>query len=133
MQQTGRMNRTIDSRTDLYALGVTLYELLTGTRPFYSEELQHLLYQHLAVVPVAPCKRDSVVPHVVSDIVMKCLLKDAANRYQTASGLKTDLQTCLDQLVKNGEIAPFPLGRADQRGASLFCYENRFALLLRIG
>ncbi|GAQ90902.1 hypothetical protein KFL_007000010 [Klebsormidium nitens] len=114
-EQTGRVNRAVDTRTDLYSLGVMLYELLTEHRPFRTEDLQQLLYQHIAVVPQPPTAVDPSVPLAVSHIVMKLLEKDAEARYQTAAGLRADLQTCLDMLAK-GDLQPFPLGRLDHVG-----------------
>ncbi|AFY76986.1 putative ATPase [Pleurocapsa sp. PCC 7327] len=117
-EQTGRMNRSIDYRTDFYSLGVTLYEMLTGRLPFESTDLMELVHCHLAKFPVPPHQLNREIPEAVSSIVMKLLAKKAEERYQSATGLKADLETCTYQLQTTGIINNFPLGQRD-RGSQL--------------
>ncbi|MBL4736076.1 MAG: AAA family ATPase, partial [Flavobacteriales bacterium] len=112
-EQTGRMNRMTDHRTDLYSLGVTFYEILTGTLPFSSSDSMELVHSHLAKTPERPEKRSPEIPVIVSDIVMKLLSKNAEDRYSSAWGLKDDLEECLDQLNKTGSVERFTLGSKD--------------------
>ncbi|MCT7967843.1 AAA family ATPase [Laspinema sp. D1] len=112
-EQTGRMNRVIDYRTDFYSLGVTLYELLCGQLPHQSSDPMELLHCHIAKQPVPPNELLSKIPAMVSAIVMKLLAKMAEDRYQSGFGLKADLEECLRQLQTSGAIAEFPLGRFD--------------------
>ncbi|BDA74454.1 serine/threonine protein kinase [Calothrix sp. PCC 7716] len=116
-EQTGRMNRSIDYRTDFYSLGVTLYEILAGMLPFTSDDPLELVHCHIAKQPVPPCQLVEI-PQLISDIVMKLLAKNAEERYQSAAGLKFDLETCLLQLESIGEIKDFILGQRD-RGSQL--------------
>ncbi len=112
-EQTGRMNRAIDYRTDFYSLGVTFYEILTNQLPFTTTDPMELVYCHIAKQPVPP-KELAEIPQAVSDIVMKLLAKNAEDRYQSAAGLKFDLETCLQQLQTNGKIENFPIGQRDR-------------------
>ena len=108
-EQTGRMNRSVDSRSDLYALGVTFYEMLTGQLPFIAADPMEWVHCHIARRPVPPNERVALVPEPLSAIVMKLLAKTAEERYQTASGLEADLRRCLGEWETHSRIDPFPL------------------------
>ena len=112
-EQTGRMNRSVDSRSDLYALGVTFYEMLTGTLPFTAADPMEWVHCHIARQPAPLEERVAGVPGPLSAIVMKLLAKTAEERYQTASGLEADLQRCLGEWETHGRIDPFQLGAHD--------------------
>ncbi|AFY45442.1 ATP-binding sensor histidine kinase [Nostoc sp. PCC 7107] len=110
-EQTGRMNRAIDYRSDYYSLGVTFYELLTGELPFDSNDPMELVHCHLAKIPHEV--KSAEIPQVLSDIVLKLMAKNAEDRYQSALGLKYDLEICLTQLQDTGEITDFNICERD--------------------
>jgi len=114
-EQTGRMNRSIDSRSDLYAFGVTLYQMLTGSLPFAATDPMEWLHCHIARQPLAPSNRVGTVPPMLSRIVMKLLAKTAEDRYQTAMGLEQDLRRCLADWQQQQRIDEFAL---DEHGTS---------------
>ncbi|MEH2132324.1 MAG: AAA family ATPase [Nostoc sp.] len=118
-EQTGRMNRGIDYRTDFYSLGVTFYELLTGKLPFVSNDPMELVHSHIAKLPPMLGDRGQgigdreEIPQVLCDIVIKLMAKNAESRYQSALGLKFDLENCLHQLLVDGKIKDFEIGKRD--------------------
>lgn len=112
-EQTGRMNRSLDYRTDFYSLGVTLYELLTHQLPFAADDTMELIHCHLAKQPVSPEQINRKIPRMVSAIVMKLMAKTAEERYQSVWGIKADLETCLHQLQSYNCIIDFDLGKDD--------------------
>jgi predicted ATPase/signal transduction histidine kinase len=112
-EQTGRMNRGIDYRTDFYALGVTLYELLTGVLPFTADEPLELVYCHIAKNAIPVHQVNPTLPEVMGLIVAKLMAKNAEDRYQSALGLKYDLEKCLTQWQETGTVGTFTLGDQD--------------------
>jgi predicted ATPase/tRNA A-37 threonylcarbamoyl transferase component Bud32 len=134
-EQTGRMNRHVDYRSDLYSLGVTFYQMLTGVLPFDSNDSIELVHCHLAKIPIPPASRNPTVPAPLSDVVMKLLSKSPEDRYQGGYGLKQDLQHCLDELRATGTITPFRLAAHDISGSfspkmKLYGREAQTALLM---
>src|SRR4051794_24153428 len=112
-EQTGRMNRSVDSRSDLYALGVTYYEMLTGALPFTAADPMGWVYCHIARRPTPPGERAEGIPGPLSAVVMKLLAKTAEDRYQTAVGLAFDLRRCMADWESFGRIDAFSLGTQD--------------------
>jgi len=112
-EQTGRMNRSVDSRSDLYSLGVTFYEMFVGGLPFTASDPMEWVHCHIARLPVAPSLRRSEIPEPISAIILKLLAKASEERYQTAAGVEADLRRCLSALETHGRIGLFSLGALD--------------------
>ena len=112
-EQTGRMNRSIDYRSDLYSLGVTLYQLFTKRLPFEANSALELIHMHIAQQPQAPNEVNDAIPQVLSEIILKCMSKEAEHRYHSAYGLRYDLEKCRESLFATSESAYFEIGSRD--------------------
>ncbi|MBW2466659.1 MAG: AAA family ATPase, partial [Deltaproteobacteria bacterium] len=112
-EQTGRMNRSIDHRADLYSFGISLYKMFTGVLPFEDTGMVELIHCHMAIPPQPPCKKDPNIPEQLSDIILKLLAKNAEDRYQSAFGLGHDLEECFTQLKTEKKVKRFVLGQND--------------------
>jgi diguanylate cyclase (GGDEF)-like protein len=134
-EQTGRVNRALDHRSDLYSLGVCLYQLFTGTLPFVSRQGIELVHAHIALTPPPPHELNPEIPLPLSRIVMRLLAKMADERYQSAWGLEQDLRRCIDELQGTGQIADFPLAENDASirfhvPQKLYGRDNEIALIV---
>ncbi|CAN5469281.1 AAA family ATPase [soil metagenome] len=112
-EQTGRMNRAVDYRTDFYSLGVVLYEMLTGVRPFQATDAMEMVHCHIARQPESIRTRRPIVPLMLAHIVEKLMSKTAEERYQSALGIAEDLRQCARAWKENGSIAEFTLATFD--------------------
>ncbi|MBW4448142.1 MAG: AAA family ATPase [Spirirestis rafaelensis WJT71-NPBG6] len=134
-EQTGRMNRLLDYRTDFYSLGVTFYELLTGQLPFTTTDVLELVHCHIAKHPIPPNEINTMIPKPVSDIILKLMAKNAENRYQSAWGIKADLEIYAEQLEEIGQISSIQLALQDvcdrfQIPQKLYGRDKEVAILL---
>lgn len=134
-EQTGRMNRLLDYRTDFYSLGVTFYELITGQLPFAATDILELVHCHIAKQPVPPHQLNTTIPQPISEIILKLMAKNAEERYQSAWGIKADLEQCVQQLEATGQINSIQLGLQDvsnrfQIPQKLYGREAKIAALL---
>ncbi|MBP0029437.1 AAA family ATPase [Roseofilum sp. Guam] len=136
-EQTGRMNRSIDYRTDFYSLGVTFYQLLTSQLPFPTDDAMELVHCHIAKPPPAPHECNPDIPPALSAIALKLMSKNAEDRYQSTYGIKADLEQCQQQWQTKGQIDSFPLGKDDiseqfQIPQKLYGREKEIARLVEI-
>jgi serine/threonine protein kinase len=136
-EQTGRMNRDVDYRSDYYSLGVMLFQLLTGRLPFNAESVLEWVHNHISKQPPSPSDIDKEIPEVLSRIVLKLMAKNAEERYQSSYGLIEDLSRSERELVQSGSIRPFDLGRRDvsrtfQMPQRLYGREAELAALLAV-
>jgi len=134
-EQTGRMNRMLDYRTDFYSLGVIFYEMLVGCPPFQSQDSMELIHCHIARQPLSPHDLNPDIPKAISDIIMKMLAKTAEERYQSAWGFKSDFVMCLMQYEASGEIEDLTPGDNDvsdkfQLPQKLYGRDEAFSQLL---
>ncbi|MCA9710376.1 MAG: AAA family ATPase, partial [Myxococcales bacterium] len=134
-EQSGRINQPLDHRSDLYSLGCTLYELLVGRPPFEAQDPTELIHAHLARAPASVRDSQLKVPEVIAQILAKLLAKSSSDRYQSARGLRVDLQRCREQWSQRGSIETFTLGTSDVAPrltipARLYGRENEAAALL---
>jgi predicted ATPase len=135
-EQTGRMNRPLDYRSDFYTLGVTLYELFTGEKPFASANPLEMIHCHIAKRPVPPAKRPPHIPEELSDCIVKLMEKNAEDRYQSSVGIKADLVECLRQFESLGTIHSFARATQDvstrfRLSAKLYGREGDVAILCK--
>ena len=135
-EQTGRMNRQVDYRSDYYSLGIVMYELLSGHLPFESDSVMELVHSHIAKKPSPPSRLNPVVPEALDSIVLKLLAKNAEDRYQSLDGLLSDIEWCRQSLAQTGVIEPFPLARNDvydrlQISQKLYGRDNECTRLLQ--
>ncbi len=118
-EQTGRMNRPVDWRTDFYSLGVVLYELFSGQTPFGGEDPLEIIHATVARVPPRLDERRRDIPQTLARVIAKLLSKMAEDRYQSAIGLAEDLEACLTQWQKSSKIDDFQVGRTDRFSGTL--------------